>query len=508
MKKHIFRGRRARYSGMSAVITALMLIAVVLLNTLFTMLSDRYKLQIDLRADLPFSVSRECYDLLGTVLGQEDEVTVVFCDTEKNLKASTDSKYIYQTAIELAERFPEKIKLQFVDIWLNPQAVRKYTKSTDPVSGEEIQTTLKTSSVIVTSGDFYRVYAQEEFFAINSGNGEAWAYNGEKKLASAILRAVAKDRPTVCFTNNHGETFYDPEILYLFDDAGYDIRHVDLLTDGIPEGCNLIVTYNPNMDLIDRDGVSDKSETAFLENFLSVSGNSYLVFLQNSTPSLPTLEGFLADWGVETRYATVGSAGATYRYTVQDTTQSLTADGYSIYGEPVQTGKSAQLLAGLGRKTVFANATALRATFRSNGDGSYTRDNRTVYSLYQSGKHAVSWASGSPVDGGETLLFALTEQKNADAGSSFVGVCSSVGFATEGYLQSAVYGNTDAVMRALKTVGAQNLPEGLALKPFLSTTISAVTTAQMWGWTLALTLVPVAIVTTTAVLILVRRRNR
>ena len=493
---------------MSVVITVLMIVSVILLNSLFTMLSDRYAWQINLNGDLPFSVSRDCYDLLGAALGQEDEVTVIFCDTEKNLKASDYSKYVYHTANELSAYFPEKIKVQYVDIWLNPGAVRKYTKSTDPITGEELETTLKSSSVIVTSGDFYRVYTVEEFFSIRSATSSAWAYNGEKKLASAILRAVQKNRPTVCFTNNHGEIFYDPEILYLFDDAGYDVRHIDLLEEGIPEGCNLIVTYNPGMDLVDKDGVSDKSETDLLESFLSVSGNSYLVFLQNATPSLPTLEGFLAEWGVETQYATVGSAGATYRYTVQDTSQSLTADGYSLYGEPVLTGKSAELLAGLGRQTVFANATALRATFRSNGDGSYTRDNRTLYSLYQSSENAVSWASGSPVDGGATLLFALTEQKNADAGSSFVGVCSSVSFTTESYLQSAVYGNTDALMRTLSVFGKQNLPEGLTIKPFLSTTISTVTTAQMLGWTLALALIPAAIITTAAALILVRRRNR
>ena len=111
------------------------------------------------------------------------------------------------------------------------------------------------------------------------------------------------------------------------------------------------------------------------------------------------------------------------------------------------------------------------------------------------------------VDDVQATLFALTEQKNSDAGSSYVGVSSSVDFATEEFLQSAVYGNTDTMLHLFHQLGKTYTPEGLTIKPFQSTEISTVTTAQMLRWTLVLAIVPAMVITVAAVLILVRRRH-
>lgn len=105
------------------------------------------------------------------------------------------------------------------------------------------------------------------------------------------------------------------------------------------------------------------------------------------------------------------------------------------------------------------------------------------------------------------MLMTLTEQSNADGGRSYVGVCASVDFASEDFLQSAVYGNTDTMMRLFTTIGKTNTPEGLTIKPFQSKGISTITTAQMWRWTLILTLIPAVVCTALGITVLVRRRR-
>ena len=96
------------------------------------------------------------------------------------------------------------------DIWTNPGSVRRFTETLDPLTGETVETKLKSSSVIISYGDYHRVYGLEEFFVFKDGNlSNVWAYNGEKQLAAGILHALDPSDPVVFLTNNHCEMFYD-----------------------------------------------------------------------------------------------------------------------------------------------------------------------------------------------------------------------------------------------------------------------------------------------------------
>lgn len=509
MKKRIIRSRRARYGGMTVLLTALLIAVAVLTNVLISTLAQRYSWYTPMKGEADYRVTQTCYDLLGATLGrQTDSVKIIFCDTEANVAESSTVSYVARTANQLRERFPEKISIEYHNIWLDPDSVRQYSTTFSPAAGETVDTALKSTSVIIENGSYYRVYDHSEFFVFEGGDtSKLWAYNGERKLAAGILHAIDDSAPVVCLTNNHGEVFYDYELLYLLDDAGYSLRYIDLYKDEIPENCRLIVSYNPNSDLIVSDGVSAKSEQDILNDFLGNAGNSFLVFLEDGTPELPNLEAFLQEWGVRTLYSE-DTNGNRFRYMVQNAGQSLTSDGYTIYGDAAQTGHAGEILEGLSRRAVFKNATALRAAdgYVAQTDGSYKKENRTLYSLYGSGSGAVAWANGRPVDAAQSMLMTLTEQDNGN-GASFVGVCASVDFASESFLQSAVYGNTDTMMRLFTNLGKTNTPEGLTIKPFESKGISTITTAQMWRWTVILAVIPAVVCTVLGVVILLRRRR-
>lgn len=515
MKKTVIRNRKMRYGGIAVLLTLLVITVTVLTNAAFGKLAKRYTWYTPLEAPVTYDVSEACYGLLGNVFssvtanGGSAQAEIIFCDTAKNLVEDPTQKYVYESATQLAARYPNNIKITCYDIWTNPNTVRKYSSTLNVQTGEMVESRLKSTSVIVTDmANYHRVYSLEEFFVFKDGDtSQLWAYNGEKKLASAILRAVDPSEPTVCLTNNHGEVFYDYELMYLLDDAGYNLRFIDLYNEEIPENCKMIVSYNPNTDMVVKDELSAISETEKLDAFLSKAGNSFLVFLENGTPNLPNFEAYLSGWGVAFFYHNVGDRS--YRYMVQDASQSLTSDGYTIYGKAAQEGKGAEILAGLSDTVVFKNATAMKnsATFISNGDGSYTDGNRTLYSLYTGDKNAVCWANGASVaSGSNAILMSLTEQ-NLTNGCSYVGVVASADFSEESFLQSAVYENTDLLMRTFHTVGKTYTPEGLTIMPFESTDISTVTTRQMLWWTIGLTLTPAVVVTATAVFVLIKRRR-
>ena len=510
MKKQFIRTRRVRYGGITVVLTLLVITVTVLLNACFSTLATRYKWYTDLNAKVTYEVSDACYTLLDELFAAEPnkQVEIIFCNTEKGVKADSELSYVYETASSLAARYPNRLTLHCYDTVTNPEKVRKYATTSNLTTGETEAIAIYTTSVIVVSEEYHRVYSLEEFFVFEDGDAsKAWAYNGEKKLASGILRALDGDLPTVCLTNNHGEVLYDYELLYLLDDAGYSITHIDLYRDEIPTNCDLLISYNPNTDLID-DELSERSEIDILNEFLAEEGKTFLVLVENGTPALPNYERFLADWGFAFRYHTDASNGNSYRYMVQNDSQSLTSDGYTIYGEAADGERADSFLNELPRKVVFQNATAMAAAngFVNNGNGSYTKGNRTLYRLFESGEGAVSWAHGTPVSSENVMLMGVTEQ-TGEAGSSRVGVISSVRFFTEDFLQSAVYGNTDVALRLFESFGKEAVPKGLTIKPFLSQDISTITTAEMVRWTVALAVTPVILFGAAAVVVLVKRHR-
>ena len=84
--------------------------------------------------------------------------------------------------------------------------------------------------------------------------------------------------------------------------------------------------------------------------------------------------------------------------------------------------------------------------------------------------------------------------------------CTSTDFATEKFLQSAVYGNSDLLLSTLRTVGREVVPVGLTLVPFAESRISSITTKQATQYTVVLTIVPAVIMFGLGLYVIVRRK--
>ena len=517
MKKRLIRNKKVRYATVTAVLTAMVILVAVLANVVLSSVVERYELYTPLTPTFAFDVTEDSYTVLQSTFeacrqqsGTLPEVRVLFCDLEDAVKAvGHENYYLYYTTTALAERF-ENIKLEFYDIYLNPTPVKRYTVSLNPLTGEEIITPLNSASVIVVCGDYHRVYKWTDFYVFaDDTSTEPWAYSGERKLSSALMHAVDDDPRIACLLTNHGEVSYDYELLTILDDAGYTVVYIDLYKDPIPATCDVIISYNPNTDLV-SDAVSNISEKEILDAFLAQDGHSFFLFLENGTPHMPNFESYIKEWGIETEYAKNPTTGVSHRYMVQDSSESLTSDGYSIYGHAA-LGENNRFVNRANEYVVFANATSLAVTgegYIAQQDGTYlsTNGERTIYPLYQSGKNTLHWANGQVVDDGSCILMSLTEQKN-ESGSSYVGVVSSVHFATRTYLQSAVYDNGDVLLSLFEEIGGRSTPTGLTIKPFASYDISTITTAQMLRWTIALAIIPAVTVLGVAVVVLIKRRR-
>lgn len=506
MKHPMIRSRRVRYGGMTVSLTVTLIAALVLLNVIFSTLARRYAWYIDMTPDRLYSVSDVCHDMISDVLGRaEDEsdepvkVEIIFAEDFTKYEPGSSGSYIYNTARELSDRH-EQIELSWFDCWVEKS------------KAEELGVKGAQNVVLRASNGQSRVFRHQELFVFEPGNTTSpIGYDGERVFATSLVSLLGGDRPLACFTVNHDEQFYDETFLYTVRDAGYDVTLIDLYYDDIPADCELLVTYNPSTDFIVADGVSEWSELDKLKEYLTDGGN-YMVCLSANTPELANFDQFLAEWGVSVGRDYDELTERSYAYMVKDASTALTSDGFTFLAEYASEGHGAAITADMTSSdfvssVVFRDAAVLTVpdTYTETAAATYQSGTRVRSDVFYASKDAAAFASGKQITS-LTGAFALMSVTKDSATDARVTVISSTEFGSQPYLQSAVFGNADALLCALREMGKEDVLIGLRYKPFAASVISSITSAQKLHWTLCLTLVPVALVAGTATVILVRRK--
>ena len=486
-----------RHGSVTVALTVLILVVVILLNASVTTLALRYGWYVNMNPTLLYPVTDTCYDYLDEfVIPRADEgIRIIFCDEEENIRGDVTQSYVLGTAEDIAARYPDKVTIEYLNVWENPKVAREYgvTAST---------------SVVVASGNESRVCTLRDFFLFPAGDTEnPSAYNGEKRFAVAMKAVVSPNAPVAYLTLNHGESTEDYALMYALTDAGYMINYLDALSFDIPEDCGLLVSYNPARDFTSVDGVSGISEIDKLDAYLQ-KGGKFMYFVSADTfaaGGFTNIETYLETWGVTFAHDT-GAEGIEECFALRDTAHAITTDGYTLLGEIPSAGKASQIMNGVDGALRAANATAIQipaAFAESNGD--YVSGTRTLIPLLRTYAGAEAWAGGRPVDRTANGYELVTLTQDSATNASVL-VCSSTEFAIEATLQGGGYGNAAFLLSALTAMGKEEVPVSLKSQPFSDTTIHIMTTAQARNITIALVAVPVLLVTVWGAIVLIRRK--
>lgn len=489
-----------RHGTVTVLLTLLVVAAVILVNGIVTKLAMRYGWYHNMNPELSFPTTEACFAYLDEhVMGEiesDQPIRLIFCDEEENIRASATQTYILDTATELAERYPDRVRIEYLNIWENPSQARAY--------GVKAST-----SVVVAHGEQSRVCTLRDFFVFPASDTEnPTAYNGEKRLAVAMRAVTATDNPMCYFVMNHGESLSDYALMYAATDAGYTVSYLDTLSFDIPEDCDLLILCNPTQDLTAVDGVSGYSETDKLNAYLD-KGGKMMVFVSADTfaaGSFANLEGFLADWGVTFEHG-VGASGVEECYSIRDTAHSLTTDGYTILGKVADTGRAGEMMQGVTGAVRLGNATGIAPadgwSLGSVGN-EWSQGDRTTYALLRSHSGAEAWAGGRAVARSEEGFNLLTLTQSKSGGS--VLVCSSVDFTEEDAMQNGIYDNETLLLASVEAMGKADTPLHLAAQPFTTNTIHTLTTATAQRVTLLLAVIPAVLTIAVGLTVLIRRR--
>lgn len=574
MKNTAFNRRKLRYASTSVLLTALIIAAIIVFNIIFSALGTKFLWYVDLTPDQLFTLSDECFELIEkgdeqfgnstspieminkfreenkkfnadnglskTDAGYKDEevmIRIIFCDEIDTLEASLVTKYVYHTALELQLEFPEYIEVVNYDTVRNPSSVSQYKKTANDY--------IAPSSVIVTCGSEFRLLDIRSFYTFETVDAEEpWAYNAEKKFAASILSVTRAETPIAGIVTNHGESFPSIESAYALEDAGYEIREIDLSKDEIPENCRLLLICNPQADFMVADGVSPVDEIDKLDKFLDQT-NSLMVFMSPDSPVLKNLEEYLEEWGVVFDRYKDTVTGQVYPKLISDKTQSSVSDisGYTLFADYVTKGMGGTITESMRDvymppPVVFKNAMPIAYSplysldhytdeddpAKSYDFASYSVDgtSRAIFDVFSSGKNAVAYANGIEVGRATEqnpfkLMTVTVEERETQESNytmiseaSYVIACSSVEFLDSVILQNNSYGNSDVLLSAFRAVGKEPVPVGLNPKPFADKDISIdiLTAEDATQYTVVLTVIPAVIALVTGIVIIIRRKNR
>lgn len=508
--------RKLRYGSMTILLTVLVIAAVVILNVIAGALCLRYEwMYLELAKPPVYDISEECenylkeyviseIDKVNAESGEKQTVKIIFCDTEENITSEDLYRYIHDSFYDVQEMFPGYFEISYLDIWERPGEAASYGVT----SSEDVVCVFNGQHQTMTLKDFYITETQNY-------SSVAVAYNGEKILASCLMRVTQAETPMCYLTVNHGEAFDDFEFIRMMAESGYTVGFLDLYNQEIPEDCDILVTFNPKKDFSESDANNSVSESEKIGKWMD-KGGKYMIFLSSDTfasGGFTNMEGFLASWGVKYMHKTTGE-GIEACYLVRDDSNSLTTDGYTILAESANRGFGAKALGGLSAENAFPSTTIIKVAdgFSADGKGNYISGTGiTLSPLFTSHSSAIAWADGKAVERASNepfILMSMSEKQNADGSVGYLVASASVEFASEDSMRSSVLGNSRALTQMIRYMGKENAPGDLVFKPFGETEIQSLTAKNANIISAILIFAPAITVSVIGAVVLIRRRNR
>lgn len=531
--------RKLKYGATAVILTAVVIAAVVIFNTIFSALVYKYNWYVDMTKEGIYGLSDPGRVLLDEI---DAPINIRFCEPYDELENYWYTKMVLSLVKEMASEY-DNITYDYVDIIKNPTSVAKYKATT--------ATSIKTTNVIVESGTEFRVFALNALFTSNE-SGNVWAFNGEKKLISAMIQITQAETPIAYLTYTHGESTiiqavdqivnsgsytteevlnmlknnynYDVSMLELLYDAGYEIRGIDLTKEDFDPDGRLLVICNPIYDFegISEDTKGRKSEIEKIDDFLDNYGN-LMVFVDPDTEELPELYEFLSEWGI-----------AFDDSIIKDPTSSLDTEHYSLVGDYAvdyssQTSSSSssqteynpdalgaslvKSMTELGTppKTVVKYARPVNRLWDS-------KDGRITSTAVYTSSGAEKYVDGEKVDSGRYPLIVLSRESRyvyeTDANgersqvlhSNYVFACGSKYLTSSDYLEKKAYGNSDILYAMMRQMGKTQVPADLKFKVFDDESLN-ITTAQATNWTIFLTAVIPACFLVAGAVVWIRRKH-
>ena len=268
------------------VITAVVLVATILLNVVVSLMSDKLPgMSIDLTSKGAFQLSETSIKLAQNV---KKDLKITFLDDKQSYRSKASSNKYYAQVMAIAEeygKYNNKISAEYISIVDNPNFENKYP-----------QETLSADNIIVSCGDKYRILDQYDIFNVKSYYS-TYSYiassKAEEAFDGAILSVTSTESTKLAIVeDNSTEDFtYFKNIL---EQNNYELVSVKLEQEDIPKDAKMLIVFTPEKDF---SKTAAKKIRTYLENNKEY-GKNMLYIPSSKTYKTPNLDEVLSDWGI------------------------------------------------------------------------------------------------------------------------------------------------------------------------------------------------------------------
>lgn len=266
------KSRKWKYALNSSVVVVGVLAVIILLNVLVSVFVGKFPLKIDLTSKQIYELSDKTYDFLKTY----DTPTTIYilaseAEQDDNVRAVLD-KYAVASS---------DIKIKNIDPTQNPTFGKKYVSDSEGLS---------THSIIVDSGDRFKVYKNSEMYNIDSQSNSVTSIKVEQKITAALKFVSSSEDFKAYFIKGHGETDLSGA-RQMLEGENYEVAELNLAVEDIPEDAKMIVVAAPTSDFT-------TAELAKLDKFFDNAGKAQFFFDSYPT-ALTNLYSYIKGWGIE-----------------------------------------------------------------------------------------------------------------------------------------------------------------------------------------------------------------
>ena len=289
-KKKSRRAKRSSQSRkksiMSALMTFLFMVALVLFNVLLSVLTDKYAvLTVDLTSSGNFTLTDTSIELAQSL---EKEVDITFLCTKDEYE-SIDSYCVQTTGLASQyEQYSSMITVNYVDITSNPTYTENYPDED-----------LSSTDVIISCGDRYLVLTYKDMYNMEYYDS-TYTYQYiessmvESAFDTAIMNVIVDELTPVTMVVDNASEDYDYLVRFL-ESNNYSVTTINIEDEDIPEDTELLILFTP-----DEDYSAEKAQDIldFLTNDEEY-GKVMLYVPASSDVSTPNIDALLEVYGLE-----------------------------------------------------------------------------------------------------------------------------------------------------------------------------------------------------------------
>ena len=273
----MFHTSGTKHGSYSVGMTVLVVAVIIVLNLVVGQIPEAYR-NIDVSSTKIYDISDTSKDLLK---GLDDKIDMKVLA----VKDETDDRIT--TFISKYAALSDKIKVEWIDPVLHPSALTEYNTSQNTIY-VSCEATGKSTTI-----SFDKILVSDSSSYYYSGSSSYTSFDGEGQLSSAVNYVTSDVQKKIYTVTGHGEDSLSTTITDLMTKNNYTTEELNLLmTDSIPDDCDLLLMDGPTNDLSD-------DEVSLLSGYLGEGGKVMCLLGDTGIASLPKLAGLLKDYGIE-----------------------------------------------------------------------------------------------------------------------------------------------------------------------------------------------------------------